>query len=295
MRFFFCDSVFDSKLVEPDYKEEFNSAKQNGLKVSLISFEQLNEGEALKAIESIPVCEKLEQSIYRGWMLTPKVYENFYYALLKKNIELINNPIEYKYCHFLPESYTVIEALTPKSNWTRLITEEKVNSLTDEFEESPVVVKDFVKSEKHNWENACFIKDASDKEEVKRVVDNFLELRGEFLNEGIVFRKFEKLEFLTNHSKSSMPLTKEFRLFFLNQQLFSQYNYWDEGEYGDVQVDLKEFVSVAENISSNFFTMDIAKKEDGSWIIMELGDAQVSGLPENADKNLFYKQLLDFF
>jgi hypothetical protein len=30
--------------------------------------------------------------------------------------------------------------------------------------------------------------------------------------------------------------------------------------------------------------MDIAKKENGDWIILELGDGQVSGLPDNADK-----------
>ena len=37
--------------------------------------------------------------------------------------------------------------------------------------------------------------------------------------------------------------------------------------------------------------MDIAKKKDGEWIIVELGDGQVAGLPENADKATFYKQL----
>jgi hypothetical protein len=37
--------------------------------------------------------------------------------------------------------------------------------------------------------------------------------------------------------------------------------------------------------------MDIAKKKDGEWMIMELGDGQVSGLPENADKANFYRAL----
>ena len=37
--------------------------------------------------------------------------------------------------------------------------------------------------------------------------------------------------------------------------------------------------------------MDIAKKKDGDWIIVELGDGQVAGLPDNADKDEFYKQL----
>ena len=37
--------------------------------------------------------------------------------------------------------------------------------------------------------------------------------------------------------------------------------------------------------------MDVAKKKDGDWIIMELGDGQVAGLPDNADRNEFYNNL----
>ena len=39
--------------------------------------------------------------------------------------------------------------------------------------------------------------------------------------------------------------------------------------------------------------MDIAKKKNGEWIIMELGDAQVAGLPESVDCDQFYKKLAD--
>lgn len=37
--------------------------------------------------------------------------------------------------------------------------------------------------------------------------------------------------------------------------------------------------------------MDVAKKKNGGWIIMELGEEQVTGLPENADKDDFYRKL----
>ena len=115
------------------------------------------------------------------------------------------------------------------------------------------------------------------------------------MNKGLVFRKFEDLEFLTNHSKSKMPLTKEFRLFFLHGKLIQAFNYWDEGDYGNTKPDLDIFKEVGKRIKSNFFTMDIAKKKNGDWIIMELGDGQVSGLPDNADKTSFYKTLTEFF
>jgi len=42
---------------------------------------------------------------------------------------------------------------------------------------------------------------------------------------------------------------------------------------------------------NNFFTTDIAKKKNGEWIIMELGNGQVAGLPNNTNKNEFYNKL----
>ena len=99
-----------------------------------------------------------------------------------------------------------------------------------------------------------------DKDSVKKVVEKFIELRGNQLNEGLVFRQFEKLEFLTQHSKSNLPLTKELRLFFFKQNLVGHFHYWDEGEYGKIDVELGKFLQVAKKIESNFFTMDIAQK-----------------------------------
>jgi len=294
MRIIYCDSVFDNKTIEPDYEDEKKSAINNGFEFSLISFEELENQNILEALKYVPNIKKIELGIYRGWMLTPKLYEILYNGLLAKNIQLVNSPKEYKHCHYLPNSYEKIKKMTPQSNWTKegdVINKELINSLTDKFGNSPIIVKDYVKSEKHNWENACFIPNASDKENVNKIVTNFLELRGDFLNCGIVFREFEKLEFLTEHSKSSMPLTKEFRIVFMNDSLVSIFDYWDEGEYGETKPDIEIFKDIAKTIESNFFTMDVAKKENGGWIIMELGDGQVAGLPDNADKNIYYKNI----
>ena len=128
-------------------------------------------------------------------------------------------------------------------------------------------------------------------DKVKSIVDKFIELRGDSLNEGLVFRKFEELEYLTEHSTSGMPLTKEFRIFFANKKIVKVFDYWDEGEYGETKPELDDFIDIAKNIDSKFFTMDVAKKKNGGWIIMELGDGQVAGLPDNADRNEFYNNL----
>tara|TARA_R110002072_G_scaffold288014_2_gene454018 strand:+ start:1405 stop:2307 length:903 start_codon:yes stop_codon:yes gene_type:complete len=291
MRIIYCDCVFDNKIIEPDYEDEKKSAINAGFTFSLISFEELTDGNIARALKYVKGQGKKELGIYRGWMLTPNQYRNLYDGLLKKNIELINSPSEYKHCHYLPESYEKIESKTPKSNWTTELNMDSILKLTKEFGDSPIIIKDFVKSEKHNWEEACFIPNATDSNKVKSTVEKFIELRGNSLNEGLVFRQFEELEFLTEHSKSGMPLTKEFRIFFANKKIVKVFDYWDEGEYGETKPELQDFNKIAQNINSKFFTMDVAKKKGGDWIIMELGDGQVAGLPDNADKNEFYNNL----
>ena len=41
--------------------------------------------------------------------------------------------------------------------------------------------------------------------------------------------------------------------------------------------------------------MDIAQKENGEWMIVELGDGQVSALPEKADVKRFYQSFYNHF
>jgi hypothetical protein len=296
MRVILCDNLINRK-VDPDFEEEYKAAMGRGFQVELISVEDLNDSNITKSISRIKEQEQLELAIYRGWMIEPDKYELFYQGLLKKKVKLINTPEEYKTCHYLPSSYEFIKESTPVTKWMEIkgnVDFESVFELTDSFRDDPIIVKDYVKSQKHNWTEACFISKASDRDSVRKVVSRFIELQGQGLNVGLVFRKFEELEFLTNHSKSKMPLTKEFRLFFLDGQVIQTFNYWDEGDYGDTKPDLQKFEGIGKKVKSNFFTMDIAKKKNGDWIIMELGDGQVSGLPDNADKNEFYRAVKEY-
>lgn len=295
MRIIYCDSVIDHKVIEPDYAGEQTSALKAGFSTSLISFEALVAGDITTALRQIKAPKSLELALYRGWMLRPDVYDRLYEGLLMKNIQLFNTLREYKHCHYLPESYSKIEAFTPKSHWTINLEKDSILALAGQFGNSPIIVKDFVKSEKHHWKEACYIPDASDADQVMAVVNQFLKLRGDALNEGLVFRQFEALEYLTDHSKSGMPLTKEFRLFFAHKRLVQLFNYWDEGEYGTTKPELDTFTALAATIGSSLFTMDIAQKQNGDWIVMELGDGQVAGLPDNADVDEFYHSLQRIF
>lgn len=295
MRILFCLEPFETNQVDFVYEAESKAAKNNDFEFELIDFETLVRDEnAVRAARFIKPLDRIEPAIYRGWMLKPTIYAKLYDALVSKNIRLINSPAEYKICHYLSENYKFIEQYTPKTvflNVDENFSIEKVFEAVSVFENKPLIVKDFVKSRKHEWFEACFIPDASDKEIVRKTIEKFLELQGEDLNEGLAFREFVEFKSLTNHSKSGMPLTQEFRLFFLNHKLLFSSIYWEEGDYHDLYLPSEFFAEIAEKIPGNFFTMDIAQKENGEFSIIEIGDGQVSGMPEKADVEQFYQSL----
>jgi len=41
--------------------------------------------------------------------------------------------------------------------------------------------------------------------------------------------------------------------------------------------------------------MDVAKTKNGEWIIIELGDGQVAGLPDKADRLQFYDLVRQYY
>lgn len=295
MRILFCDSGFSPKEVDYMYQEEYDAAKAASISCALISFEALKKGALNTALKFVRPASEKEQAIYRGWMLSKAQYELLYEALLVKNIQLINSPEQYAFCHYFPNSYEAIQDFTPKSIFKPLEQSFDIKYFSKElkvFGKQAIIVKDYVKSQKHYWKEACFIPDASDLETVEKITRRFIELQDVDLNIGLVYRAFVELEQLTEHSISGMPLTKEFRILVKDGKIIQAFNYWDEGDYEAVAPNLRFLESVIPNIKSHFFSVDIAQQKDGQWIIVELGDGQVSGLPDNADKVAFYKSLL---
>lgn len=289
----YCDSVINHKAIDPDFEQEQKEAKDYGHETALVSFEKLKEGLVQQALKYVKPTEEKKTGVYRGWMLKPDEYRAMYEGLMAKNIKLINDPIEYQHCHYLPECYHHIDRVTAKTVWCPLVGPINWGEIHDALrllDSRSLILKDYVKSEKHHWLEACFIPDKNDRPAVEKVVSKFVELRGKYLNEGLVFREYLDLAPLSHHSKSGMPLTVEFRLVFLNGKLIATYHYWDEGNY-DVDPDLSSFIELSKHIESKFFTMDVAQLKTGEWIVIELGDAQVSGLPENANLSEFYTAL----
>jgi hypothetical protein len=114
-------------------------------------------------------------------MLKPSEYASLHAVLAERGVVLVNDPAAFRFCHWLPESCAAIEGRTPRSVWMPLAGApyiDAVMALLRPFGDAPLVLKDYVKSQKHYWNEACFIPHAADRATVERVVRRFLELQG---------------------------------------------------------------------------------------------------------------------
>jgi len=286
-----CDPL-NPRQVEPDFEAERDAAKAAGLGTALVDHSRMLAGEAAAGVARVP--EGAGAAIYRGWMLRPNQYEAMHAALVARGCALVNTVQQYRACHYLPEGYAWIEGRTPRSVWFPVDGVLRLEQLRDAvvpFGDSALIVKDYVKSQKHYWKEACFIPSASDLPAVERVVRRFLELQGDDLNEGLVIREYLPLKVVGIHPKSGMPLAAEFRIFWLDGEPVLSHRYWGDLTMFDVPLPWAELTPIAADIQSRFFTMDVAFLADSGWTIVELGDGQVAGLPATDLASEFYQRL----
>lgn len=289
---------FNSKYPEPMFEAEYNSAKKFG-NVFLLDFEEFVEGKLLKKLPHSK--NKPEPIFYHGWMLDKVLYQRFYSALDEKGYQLTTNPLDYSSHHYFNGWYPHMEGLTPKS---KIVYDENLRPILDEAlalqreTNSALIIKDAVKSLKHDWFEACFIPENAHPIEMAKVIGNFLAIKKENndLKLPVVIRQFEKLVSIGTHPKSGMPISHEYRTYVYKGEVLFQTPYWDT-TYKKTQEPPKEYVKslidhLMTNCPSPLFTIDTALKQDGNWTCIEVGDGQVSSLPDNADKEEFFSKLL---
>jgi ATP-grasp domain, R2K clade family 3 len=276
----FPSEPYELKSVDPDFEKERAAAQACGFDTILIDTDEMR------------VASQGRQGLclYRGWMLTPRKYGEVSALLAQRGLRLLTSPDEYRRCHYLPDWYDSLKEHTPETIWTTG-TDYDLHSIASHFGAKPIVIKDYVKSAKHYWKEACFVPNAQDREQLQSVLTNFLELRDGEPEGGLVFREFLDLKGIGTHKVSGMPLTLEYRLFFFKCRLLASSRYWGEGDYPNIEVPSELIQKAAPLVDSPFFTMDVACDVADRWWIIEVGDGQVSGLPEGLDPTTFYSKL----
>jgi len=263
MKVLFPNNPLEPTQVDPDFEPQWTASKIAGFDPILFSHETLTESPQ-KAVRKIPEGTYL----YRGWMLKPRQYRAFSEALSEKGASLLVSPEAYEYGHHLPRWYPHFQKFTAETVWNSSGSLEDARALLGRLPAGGAIVKDYVKSAKHKWEEACFIEDLQNTEKALWVIQNFLEEQGEDLNGGVVLRSFRKFR--------KQP---EKRVFLWKGR----------GVMGEELPELEEAI---QKLESPFVSVDLAQLEEGSWEVVEVGDAQVSGL-RDLDPLQFYQSLLD--
>lgn len=279
-----CSHPLDRRRPDTDWRREADAVERGGGHFALVHWEPLvEEQDAERAIASVPAAPAETVGVYRGWMLRGKAYRRLHEALVGKRVRLINSPQQYRNAQHLPHSYPALEGLTPRSRWLHksVLDIDAAVELAASFGSVPAIVRDYARSRKHEWEEACFIPRADDHAHARRVIRNFVERQGPDIVGGIVVREFVELESLGDHPRSGMPLSLEFRTFWLRGEPILVAPLWSNVAYPpDVAPPLDRFRAAVDRIDCEFFAMDVARARDGTWLAVDLGDAQMAVVPD---------------
>ncbi len=284
MKILFPCNELDNKKVDDSFLEEHHVAKLQLHDTYLFSHDEFVRG---NFNSNIPKVDDETPLILRSWMLTVPQYQELYDKLKDLGYVLINTPEQYKNCHHFPESYDYTKDYTSKSIFIKEWNAEILQNISDFFGDKDFLMKDFVKSAKDIPELFRMQSGISGDDLLKKV-EKFVEHRGKLFNEGLVFKEFVELE------KDVTGNANEWRVFYHeNRRISATPNSNQIGPWVEAPDSfLKDVVDkVAFEIDSNFFTIDVAKKLGGGWMIIETGDGQVSGLSPKQNCFEFYAMI----
>lgn len=155
--------------------------------------------------------------------------------------------------------------------------------------DGPLVIKGRTNSRKHQWNKKMFAPNR------RAAIDVASELANDPLigPQGLVYREYIPLVTFETCSISGLPFTNEWRLFYYEGALLAAGYYWstasDESKAmatlpPAALIFARQVAEIAAQRAKGF-VLDIAEKQSGGWMLVEVNDLQMAGLSEvNADE-----------
>lgn len=273
----FPSSYFSVQKVDEDLQKEYEGAQNTGLfEVVFFGYDKwFQEGKLVLSME----ISQMRSALYRGWMMQPEKYAQFYEALLQRNIRLVTTPEEYERMHIFPNVYKEFGEDTARMEIYPLHEQIPVGQVKKKF--NRFLVKDYVKSVK-GTEFPAYFDHSVTQEEFDKWMAVFYKYRGELLTGGICIKEFLDL-------KRYGERTNEYRVFYVKNQSITISPNSAQPDY--VPQVPKELVEKYRGLNSVYYTVDFAEIADGSWRVIEAGDGSVSGLSEFQDAESYYRAL----
>jgi ATP-grasp domain, R2K clade family 3 len=257
--------------VDSHFEPEAAAARHLGVGIAILDHDALTRGEV--DVRALGAGEDL---VYRGWMLRPAHYAVLRDALAARGAWLRTTPEAYRCAHEFPGWYPALAGLTPASEWTTGSGRADFDAARERLGPGPAVLRDWTKSMKHYWTEAAFVSEAADAQAAWRVACRFLELREDDFAGGLVLRRYE------------LWGAPELRSWWVSGRCALVGDHPDTpcgADVGDLALHraLDLVAPVVGDLGLPFVTVDLARREDGVWRVVELGDGQVSDRPTTLD------------
>lgn len=272
--------------VDPDFAEERTAALAAGFEAQLYSHEAVVAGDVARAVRGCRPTERPVPAVLRGWMLTGDQYAALYGSLGDRGYLVVNDPAAYAEAHYLPLAYPKLAGETPLTVWTERPDVGEAWELYQQLRGGDVILKDHVKSAKHRWLEACFIPAGAPRDRFDRVLNTFVAERDRLLERGFVLRRYVPLV-TAGRDMRGHPAADECRLFYVDGDLLVT----PIPALGPPAERLRRFAELARTFRSRFMSVDVARTEAGEWIVIEVGDGGVSGLPASLMAEDFFVAL----
>jgi hypothetical protein len=154
------------------------------------------------------------------------------------------------------------------------------------------VVKGRTNSRKFDWNRRMFAKDHAGIQPVmERLMDDYM-----IASQGLVVREYKPLR-KVGEGINGLPITNEWRLFFLDGQYLTGAFYWsiidppfDPSVVPGPALALGQKAVLEANLDNAFVVVDVAEDREGRWWVVELNDGQMSGLSFN-DPGVLYRKI----
>ncbi|HFI0256823.1 TPA: ATP-grasp domain-containing protein [Streptococcus suis] len=271
----FPSDVFQIKQVDEELQAEYEAAKEYFEVLLFDNLAWFEEGK-LRLSKKVDVPQTC---IYRGWMMKPEVYRNFFNQLSEQGLDLLTRPTEYEALHLFPKVYPLVKEDTASILVYPEGQRPNVIEIREHFTE--FMLKDYVKSVK-GAQIPSKISSGIHQDELEELLATFYRLRGNLFTGGICLKEILPLKYYGSK-------TNEYRMFICKNSVVSISQ--NSQQSTSTLSPPKELIEKYRNLPSPFYTVDVAELEDGMWKVLETGDGQVSGLSFNQDYSLFFKTL----
>lgn len=296
----FCRNPLDPRTVDPAYADEFALANRLRFPTVLVDHDYLDQDiDASLALGKQKLPEG--KAVYRGWMMSYGAYSALHEALRANGVQLMTNPEEYRLLHYfaghpgkaqkfmadsveIPHPGPEFASEDDYEDWLQDHVLMELASVfgNDDDDPVPVVLKDYVKSQADYWEEACFIPDALDRDEVERVLGAFVRRQGGLtgVQGGFVFRRF------IDFAKKPGRRATEYRAVIVRGKVVGC---WPREHDIYIKPSRALLEEVSAITSSPFATADFAiDSHTGKWWLIEMGDGQVSSIPPMGIEAVFH-------